>query len=371
MRVVMFCHSLISDWNHGNAHFLRGVAGELLSRGHAVSVFEPRDSWSMANLLRDHGPRAVAGFHAAYPTLSSVRFDEHQLDLDEALDGAQLVLVHEWNSHSLVKRIGRHRSRTHKYALLFHDTHHRSVSDPDAMGAYDLDGYDGVLAFGEVIRQHYLVLGWARRAWTWHEAADTTKFRPADGSNLRGDVVWIGNWGDDERSEEIRRYLIEPVRALGLRAEVHGVRYPADAVDELDQSGIAYRGWLPNYSVPAVFARFAATVHIPRQPYLRMLPGIPTIRMFEALACGMPLVSCRWDDCEGLFTAGSDYLSVDSPAGMLEAMRALINDSDLRRQLAQSGCDTIRTHHTCAHRVDQLLNIAASIRSDVPKGMTA
>jgi spore maturation protein CgeB len=102
-----------------------------------------------------------------------------------------------------------------------------------------------------------------------------------------------------------------------------------------------------------------------------MLPGIPTIRMFEALACGMPLVSCRWDDCEGLFTAGSDYLSVDSPAGMLEAMRALINDSDLRRQLAQSGCDTIRTHHTCAHRVDQLLNIAASIRSDVPKGMTA
>ena len=46
MRVVMFYHSLVSDWNHGNAHFLRGVVAELQSRGHDVRVLEPEDGWS-------------------------------------------------------------------------------------------------------------------------------------------------------------------------------------------------------------------------------------------------------------------------------------------------------------------------------------
>ena len=362
MRIVMFCHSLISDWNHGNAHFLRGLAVEMLSRGYEVRVFEPRDSWSLSNLLRDQGPRAVSGFHTAYPTLSSLRYDARRLDLDAALDGADVVLVHEWNSHPLVKAIGRHRVRSGSYVLLFHDTHHRSVSDPDAVAAYDLNGYDGVLAFGEVIRQNYLTLGWARRAWTWHEAADTTRFRPLESQARDGDLVWIGNWGDNERSEEIRRYLLEPVRALGLRARVHGVRYPDPAVEELEGAGIRYQGWLANYAVPAVFSRFTATIHIPRQPYIRMLPGIPTIRMFEALACAMPLVSCRWDDCERLFSAGEDYIAVDSPDGMMKALRAIVEDGDLRRDLATHALNTIQSRHTCAHRVDELMTIAASIR---------
>ena len=51
MRVVLFCHSLASCWNHGNAHFLRGVARELLARGHEVRAFEPADGWSRANLV--------------------------------------------------------------------------------------------------------------------------------------------------------------------------------------------------------------------------------------------------------------------------------------------------------------------------------
>src|SRR5438874_1471549 len=56
MRIVMFYHTLLSDWNHGNAHFLRGVVTELMTRGHQVEVFEPEDSWSRKNLLTDYGP---------------------------------------------------------------------------------------------------------------------------------------------------------------------------------------------------------------------------------------------------------------------------------------------------------------------------
>jgi spore maturation protein CgeB len=363
MRVVLFCHSLVSDWNHGNAHFLRGVAAELIRRGHDVRVFEPRDAWSVTNLLQDAGPEALEGFQGAYPTLTSNRVDLDQLDLDAALDGADLVLVHEWNAHALVKRLGRHRAAGGRYVLLFHDTHHRSVTEPHAMAAYDLQHYDGVLAFGEVIRRRYEALGWARRAWTWHEAADVTRFRPMNPADrgAGGDVVWIGNWGDDERSREISDYLVAPVRQLGLRGRVHGVRYPGEALDALATAGIEYGGWLPNYRVPEVFARYRATVHIPRQPYVRALPGIPTIRMFEALACGIPVVSCWWDDGEHLFRPGRDYLVVRTPEEMRRALRDVIKDPALASYLVRDGLETIRARHTCAHRVDELLTIVTRL----------
>jgi hypothetical protein len=96
------------------------------------------------------------------------------------------------------------------------------------MAAYDLRHYDGVLAFGAVVRDIYLREGWTPRAWTWHEAADVRVFRPLPGRPRDGDLVWVGNWGDDERTAELGEFLVEPVRALGLRARVHGVRYPAD-----------------------------------------------------------------------------------------------------------------------------------------------
>src|SRR6059058_6202874 len=59
MRIVIFCHSLVSDWNHGNAHFLRGVCAELVDRGHDLRVYEPIDGWSRANLVAEHGSGAV------------------------------------------------------------------------------------------------------------------------------------------------------------------------------------------------------------------------------------------------------------------------------------------------------------------------
>jgi spore maturation protein CgeB len=51
MRIVVLCHSLLADWNHRNAHFLRGIATELLARGHDVRVYEPHNAWSLQNLV--------------------------------------------------------------------------------------------------------------------------------------------------------------------------------------------------------------------------------------------------------------------------------------------------------------------------------
>src|SRR5213076_1500785 len=97
-KLVLFCHSIRSDWNHGNAHFLRGIATELQRRGHAVSIYEPRDGWSATQLAAEHGPAALRAYGRAYPSLISHCYADDRLDLHTALDGADLVLVHEWNS---------------------------------------------------------------------------------------------------------------------------------------------------------------------------------------------------------------------------------------------------------------------------------
>jgi spore maturation protein CgeB len=364
LRVVIFCHSLVSDWNHGNAHFLRGVTSELVGRGHSVRVFEPRDAWSTVNLLAQHGDAAIAAFEHAYPDLAgiSTRYDRDGLDLDAALADADLVLVHEWNDHNLVSEIGAHRAAGGSYVLLFHDTHHRSVTDPAGVAGYEFAHYDGVLAFGDAIRDAYLANRWAARAWTWHEAADVRRFYPRTGAAPEGDLVWIGNWGDEERTAELHEFLIGPVRALGLKARFHGVRYPEHALRTLDKAGIDYGGWLPNHEVPGVFARFPVTVHVPRRPYLTALPGIPTIRPFEALACGIPLVSALWNTTAGLFSPGRDFLFAADGAEMTRQLRRVLSEPALRMRLAVRGRGTVLGAHTCGHRVDQLLAIAEDVR---------
>ena len=67
MRFVFFVHSLISDWNHGNAHFIRGIVTELKARGHQVSIYEPALSWSLSNLINDYGSHVLDTFSHYYP----------------------------------------------------------------------------------------------------------------------------------------------------------------------------------------------------------------------------------------------------------------------------------------------------------------
>jgi spore maturation protein CgeB len=370
MRVVYFTHSLASCWNHGNAHFLRGVLRELVHRGHAVQVFEPEGAWSLSNLLADHGEVGLAAYREHYPELSSRQFDS-TLDVEATLADADVVIVHEWNEPCLVATIGRVRRAGGRFTLLFHDTHHRAVSDPNAVRQFDLDGYDGVLAFGETLAEVYRRWGWGDRVHVWHEAADTRLFRPPDEERERSGLVWIGNWGDGERSAELTEFLFSPARRAGLPLHVYGVRYPAEALATLRRFAVTYRGWLPNARAPEVFARHCATVHVPRRFYVDLLPGIPTIRVFEALACGIPLVSAPWKDAEGLFRPGEDFLVAQDGRAVERHLRAIVSDRDLRRSLAENGLNAIRSRHSCAHRVDQLLSILASLGAKPPLEMSA
>src|SRR3954471_21151436 len=147
MRIAIFCHSLLSDWNNGNAHFLRGLAGELAVLGHRVRSYEARDAWSVRNLRDEQGSLEPSKLSEHYPDLQIERYDPERFDLEAALE-ADLVLVHEWNEPQLMARIGAARAKAgSRFRVLFHDTHHRSVSDSAAMCQLGIGEFDGVLAF--------------------------------------------------------------------------------------------------------------------------------------------------------------------------------------------------------------------------------
>ncbi len=370
MRFVLYTHSLISDWNHGNAHFLRGVLSELEARGHATLALEPADGWSRQNLLAEQGQAALGHFAAAFPHLHATTY-ESNFDHAAALARADVVIVHEWTPPELVARIGELRRQGGNFTLLFHDTHHRGVSASGAIADLALDSYDAVLAFGETLRERYLGRGWGRQVFTWHEAADTRRFHPRPEITPESDLVWIGNWGDGERARELADFLIEPAKRLALSGAVHGVRYPDAALAALANSPLQYRGWIANVEVPSVFARHSMTVHVPRRPYVEALPGIPTIRVFEALACGIPLVCAPWHDSENLFRPGEDYLVARDGVEMTRHLAALRDDAALRDGLRQSGLARIRDRHSCVHRVDELLAILDGIRGPAVAGRAA
>jgi len=345
MKFVLFHQSFTSRWDHGNIRFLRSIARTLDRRGHHVAMYQP-----------GNGPidRSVAY------GLRIDTFDHHLLDLDQALDGADAVIVHECNSRELIRYLGRRRSMGGNFQLIFYDTHHRAITMPNEFDHFDLDAFDAILAGAEILREAYVTRGWGRRVVTWHEAADARHFTPRPQATPDTDVVWIGNWDDHGCDRDFDNLVIGPVATLGLRARLYGVRCPGNSHARLHRHGIVFDGWIPDEQAPLALARGRAVIDVPHPVFRPSLPGAPTSRMFEALACGVPLLSAGWDDSEGLFHAGS-YLTVADSDECAVALMLLMQDRDLAAGMAGIGLCSILARHTCDHRVAELMGFIESL----------
>jgi spore maturation protein CgeB len=366
LKIRYFAHSWVSDWNHGNAHFLRGLVQSLVNCGHEVRCYEQLGAWSLSNLVRLEGERAndaITDFRSRFPMLD-VRFyslnASFRTELQEELREADLVVIHEWNEPEVVNAI-LDLKRELRFRALFHDTHHRAYTNPREILRFKLHEFDGVLAFGDAIRRIYVDGLGLSRAWTFHEAADTANFRPMDLAK-ENDVVWVGNWGDEERTQELQEFLVEPAGVLrSRRFVVHGVRYPQEGLRRLKDAGIEYRGYLPNLSAPDLYARSKLSLHVPRCQYANGLSGIPTIRVFEVMACGIPLICSPWSDVENLFRLGEDYIVVANREAMTAEIERLLADDKARAQIGANALATVRARHTCDHRAEQLIQICEEL----------
>ena len=328
MHFAIFCHSLRSDWDNGAAHFLRGLGRELIRRGHGVQYYEPENGRSRRQLTKAHGKAAQFAYEAVYPELQVELYHLKDFDHAAALRAVDVVIVHEWADFVLVERLNALRKSGANFKLLWYDNHHRSVSARAQYDGYQFDGFDLALPYGESLREVYEEAGWFRRVRSLPEAADVTVFEPKPAIQPERDIAWIGNWGGNERAGLLYDYIIRPVQRLGLSATMYGVDYPPAVIDELAESNIEYGGWLPNFRVPDVFARHRMTVHVPRQHYVNALKGIPTIRTFEALACGIPLIASPWPDTEGHFEGVDCYWPVDSGEATMATMQQILAHSE-------------------------------------------
>jgi spore maturation protein CgeB len=364
LRIAYFAHAVRSDWNNGNAHFLRGLLRGMCRYGHEVEIFEPEDGWSIENLCREmKGNDSLRQFEEVYPDLrvstygaADVRSLGNGHRWREALRETEIVILHEWNPPELAHCLLEAREEL-GYKLLFHDTHHRASSSPEQIRLFGTDRFDGVLAFGEALRKIYQERFNIWHVWTLHEGADSTVFMPKADAVKERDVVWIGNWGDDERSAEICRFLLRPAEELREYSfEIFGVRYPQQALRALKYAGVEYSGYLPNLAGPEAYASAHVTMHIPRQQYVGAMAGIPTIRVFEALACGIPLISAPWVDAERLFRDG-DICFVRDTKEAKAAIEYLVRDRKAAAEQAKRGLDTVLSRHTCIHRAEQLTAI--------------
>jgi spore maturation protein CgeB len=370
VRLAYFAHAVRSDWNNGNAHFLRGLLRALGKiDGVGVRAFEPEQEWSIDNLRAErNGEESLRRFHEAYAELDVRPYAAADCDerdcyelWEERLRDVDLVVMHEWNPPELAAMLLELRARL-GFRLLFHDTHHRASSSPAEMERFRLLQFDGVIAFGAALRRIYRERFGLKHVWVLHEAADVTVFHPHDDVEREDALVWVGNWGDGERSREICEFLLKPAAALRDRVQttVHGVRYPQRGLETLTQAGVRYGGYLPNLAAPDLYARAGATVHVPRQQYNDALVGIPTIRVFEALACGVPLVSAPWEDTEELFREGDIAWARDARE-MTDQLRFLFAEPEGAREQAERGRETVMTRHTCDHRARELMAICEEV----------
>jgi spore maturation protein CgeB len=191
---------------------------------------------------------------------------------------------------------------------------------------------------------------------------DTRVFRPPLAESTPSvDLVWIGAWGNGERASELDEFLIEPIRTLGLRARFYGARYPREALHTLRSVGIDYGGWIPDFSIPAALGAGRFTINVPRRMRADGLPHTPAIRVLEALACGMPVVTAPWDECEELFTPDVDVLVARDARQVERHAVELLRDPEFARTIAANGYRTVVGRHTCGHRVQELLGICATL----------
>ena len=327
-----------------------------------VDVYEPRDALERGEpraRARRGGARRVS--RTPIPGCGSRRYD-----LGDARPRRARSTAPTWCSSTSgttrrwSRRIGEHRARGGGYRLLFHDTHHRAVTDAGgAWRATTSRDYDGVLAFGDVIRDLYLARGWARARLDLARGGRHARLPAAAGEPREGDLVWIGNWGDDERDGRAARV---PARAGRRRSAC--ARRPRRALSaaragaRCADAGIAYGGWLPNYEVPRRLraprrdgARAAAAVRrgAARASRRSALRGAGLRHPAGVRALGRR---------EGLFAPGATSSSrATAPRCASTCARARATRR-LRARSPSTAASTILARHTCAHRVDELLAIA-------------
>jgi spore maturation protein CgeB len=353
LRIVILGLSITSSWGNGHATTYRSLVKGLARRGHQVLFLERDVPWYAPHRDLERPPYGRTVLYRSLEELAA----HHTGDVREA----DLVIVGSYVPDGIA--VGTWVVRTARGTRAFYDIDTPVTLALLRQGAAEYltpalaRRYDLYLSFtgGPMLERLARELDVAR-ALPLYCSVDPELYRPVR-HETRWDLGYLGTYAEDRR-EGLDRLLLEPARRWsGGRFVVAGPQYPETTT------------WPPNvermeHVAPGDHARFYGgqrfTLNLTRAHMIEAGYS-PSVRLFEAAACGTPIVSDRWAGLEEVLTPGREILVASDSRDVLETLRDL--PDGLRREVGDAARERVLRSHTGEHRADQLVGYVLGERA--------
>lgn len=350
MKIVVFGLSLSSSWGNGHATTYRALLGSLAARSHEI-LFLERDLPWYAN-QRD----------LAEPDFCRLAFYDEVAQLDRwrgEIASADAVIVGSYVADGIA--VGHYVQRHAEGFTAFYDIDTPVTLAKLKDGTCDylspelIPGYDLYFSFTggpilDILEQQF----GAPAARPLYCSVDTNAYRPL-AVEKRWDLSYLGTYSAD-RQPTLERLLIEPARLLpDMRFVVAGPQYPETIDWPANVERIAH---LPPGEHPAFYSASRYTLNVTRADMISA-GWSPSVRLFEAAACGTPIITDVWPGLDQLFTPNREVIfadKVDQVIVPLYEERSSVGEAARRRVLAE---------HTAEHRADELASHIQQARAEL------
>jgi spore maturation protein CgeB len=343
LSIVILGLSIRSSWGNGHATTYRGLVRALAARGHRVLFLERDMPWYARAVDM---PKPVGARLELYSDLAELKSR-----FTPAVHEADLTIVGSYTPEGA--EIGEWVLRNTRGVSSFYDIDTPVTLQALAGGQIDyitnklLRRYDLYLSFTGGPFLSYLSAKGARMARPLYCSADVSCYFPDD-QPYTWDLGYMGTYSID-RAAAVENLLLQPARLLpDARIVIAGPQYP---IDSMWPANVVRFEHLPPSEHRAFFSRQRFTLNLTREP-MKRAGYSPSIRLFEAAACGCAIITDSWPGLDTLFTPGKEILIARNQHDMV---RYLTRMSERRRRLIGSRARSrVLAEHTAEQRVLQL-----------------
>lgn len=355
MKIVILGLSITSSWGNGHATTFRGLVRELAKRGHDVTFLERDVPWYADNRDLPHPPYGTTHLYADFDALRE-RHGEEVRDAD-------LVIVGSYVPEGV--RVGDWVQEEANGLKAFYDIDTPVTLAKIARGDHEylhprqIAGYDLYLSFtgGPTLKRLEREFG-SPRARALYCSFDPELYFP-EAQDLQWDLGYMGTYSDD-RQPSVKAFLLEAARRQPQgRFIVAGPQYPDTAAWP---ANVTHQPHLPPSEHRRFYNSQRFTLNVTRKDMIAA-GWSPSVRLFEAAACGTPILSDRWAGIESLLVPHQEILLVDRTEDVLDILRRCGEDDRLR--IAERARRRILAEHTAAHRAAELEAHAQELLSGV------
>ncbi len=356
LDIVIFGLSITSSWGNGHATTYRGLVRELHARGHRVLFLERDVPWYADN--RDLPNPPYCRTHL-YENLAELRrrFSDDVRDADLVMVGSYVpdgVAIGEWVT------------RTATGVTAFYD-----IDTPVTLaklGRGDLEyltpalvaRYDLYLSFtgGPTLERICKRFG-ARAARALYCSVDPRLYFP-EPAPRQWDLGYMGTYSDD-RQPVLDRLMLQAARSWRHgRFVVAGPQYPDSVSWPENVTRVTH---LAPREHRAFYNGQRFTLNITRADMVAAGYS-PSVRLFEAAACGTPILSDWWEGLDTFLIPGEEILIVRSARDTLAYLRDL--PAEAGRAIGARARDRVLSEHTAAHRAAELEAHVSELLSGQP-----